>query len=44
MIFLSFDTEEFDLPCEHGVDYDPIGQGMEVSRYGIERILDMLKD
>ena len=44
MIFLSFDTEEFDLPCEHGVDYDPIGQGMEVSKYGIERILDMLKE
>ena len=43
MILLSFDTEEFDLPCEHGVDYDPIGQGMNVSTYGVFRILDLLK-
>ena len=43
MILLSFDTEEFDLPCEHGVDYDPIGQGMAVSTHGVLRILDLLK-
>ncbi len=44
MILLSFDTEEFDLPCEHGVDYDPIGQGMAISTHGIGRILDLLKE
>ncbi|MBP3214006.1 MAG: polysaccharide deacetylase family protein [Bacteroidaceae bacterium] len=43
MILLSFDTEEFDLPCEHGVEYDPIGQGMAVSVHGVGRILDLLK-
>lgn len=43
MIALSFDTEEFDVPKEHGVDYDHIRQGMEVSRIGITRILDCLK-
>ena len=30
MILLSFDTEEFDVPCEHGVNYDPIAEGMAV--------------
>ena len=34
MILLSFDTEEFDVPLENGVDYDPIAQGMDVSRHG----------
>lgn len=43
MILLSFDTEEFDVPCEQGVEYDPIGQGMSVSKYGINKILDVLK-
>ena len=43
MILLSFDTEEFDVPCEQGVTYDPVAQGMSVSRYGINRILDVLK-
>lgn len=43
MIALSFDTEEFDVPKEHGVDYDHIKQGMEVSRIGITRILDCLR-
>lgn len=27
---LSFDTEEFDVPREHGVDYDTLKEGMEV--------------
>ena len=43
MILLSFDIEEFDVPREHGVDYDPIRQGMEVSRCGTARILDILR-
>ena len=42
MILLSFDTEEFDLPREHGVDID-LNHSMIVSRYGTERILDILK-
>ena len=41
-ILLSFDTEEFDVPKEHGVDFT-LEQGMEVSREGTRRILDVLK-
>ena len=41
-ILLSFDTEEFDVPKEHGVDFT-LEQGMEVSREGTCRILDVLK-
>lgn len=41
MILLSFDTEEFDVPRESGVDFT-LAQGMEVSHYGTERILDIL--
>lgn len=41
MILLSFDTEEFDVPRESGVEFS-LAQGMEVSRYGTERILDIL--
>ena len=44
MILLSFDTEEFDVPREHGVTYDTLTEGMEVSRYGTLRILDCLKE
>lgn len=43
MILLSFDTEEFDVPLENGVNYNPITEGMVVSRYGTNRILDILK-
>lgn len=43
MILLSFDTEEFDVPREHGVDFT-LEEGMKVSVYGTERILDILKD
>ena len=43
MILLSFDTEEFDVPREHGVDYDTLKEGMEVSVTGTNRILDLLK-
>lgn len=43
MILLSFDTEEFDVPREHGVDYDTLKEGMEVSAFGTNRILDVLK-
>ena len=42
MILLSFDTEEFDVPREHGVDFS-LEEGMEVSRCGMNRILDCLK-
>lgn len=44
MILLSFDTEEFDVPREHGVDYNTLKEGMEVSRYGTSRILDCLQE
>lgn len=44
MICLSFDTEEFDVPREYGVEYDTIKEGMAVSQYGIERILQILED
>ena len=43
MILLSFDTEEFDVPREHGVDFS-LEQGMAVSIYGTEKILNILKD
>jgi len=42
-VMLSFDIEEWDLPLEHGVEYDPLTQGMEVSAFGANRILDCLK-
>lgn len=44
MILLSFDTEEFDVPREHGVDYDTLSEGMEVSVLGTNRILDVLRE
>lgn len=44
MILLSFDTEEFDVPREHGVEYDTLKEGMSVSVEGTGRILDVLKD
>lgn len=42
MILLSFDTEEFDLPKEHGIKIS-IDKSMGVSRYGTECILNILK-
>lgn len=42
LVLLSFDTEEFDLPREHGVDIS-LDEGMTVSVSGTERILDILK-
>lgn len=42
MILLSFDTEEFDGPREHGVEYS-LEEGMKVSVEGTNRILDVLK-
>jgi peptidoglycan/xylan/chitin deacetylase (PgdA/CDA1 family) len=41
-ILLSFDTEEFDVPREHGVAYS-LEEGMKVSIEGTNRILDVLK-
>lgn len=43
MVLLSFDTEEFDVPREHGVDFS-LEQGMAVSRIGTDRILNVLKE
>ena len=42
MILLSFDTEEFDVPREHGVDFS-LEEGMKVSVEGTNRILDILR-
>ena len=42
MILLSFDTEEFDVPREHGIDFS-LEDGMRVSVEGTNRILDVLK-
>ena len=42
MVLLSFDTEEFDVPREHGVDFS-LEEGMKVSVEGTRRILDVLK-
>ena len=42
MILLSFDTEEFEVPREHGVNIS-LKEGMEVSVEGTNRILDVLK-
>ena len=44
MILLSFDTEEFDVPREHGVEWDTLNEGMDVSRLGTNRILDCLQE
>lgn len=43
-ILLSFDTEEFDVPRENGVKWDTLTEGMEVSVYGTNKILDILKE
>lgn len=43
-VMLSFDTEEFDVPREHGVEWDTLKEGMDVSRFGTNRILDCLKE
>lgn len=42
MILLSFDTEEFDVPLENGVNID-IDRQVEISTEGTNRILDCLK-
>ncbi len=39
---LSFDTEECDLPREHGVDFS-LADGMKVSVEGTQKILDVLR-
>ena len=44
MIYISFDTEEFDLPLEKGVDYNTLKEGVLVSKYGIENVLQILSD
>lgn len=42
MILLSFDTEEFDVPREQGVEI-ALSESMVVSKYGTNCILDVLK-
>ncbi len=42
MILLSFDTEEFDVPKEHGVDIS-LEEGIRISVEGTNKILDCLK-
>ena len=42
-VLLSFDTEEFDVPKEHGVDFS-LDEGINVSVEGTNRILDVLKE
>lgn len=44
MILLSFDTEEFDVPRENGVEWNTLTEGMEVSKFGTTKILDVLKE
>lgn len=43
MILLSFDTEEFDVPREHGVEFS-LEEAMKISIYGTCKILDILKN
>ena len=42
MVLLSFDTEEFDVPREHGVEI-PFERSVAISVEGTTRILDALK-
>ena len=42
MILLSFDTEEFDVPREHGVAI-PLEKAMEIDVNGTNKILNYLK-
>ena len=42
MVLLSFDTEEFDVPREHGVEI-PFARSVAISVEGTVRILDALK-
>lgn len=42
MIFLSFDIEEFDVPRETNPSYNVMNEGMQISIYGTERILEIL--
>lgn len=41
-VLLSFDTEEFDVPREQGVDI-PLSESVRISEYGMNRILDILE-
>ncbi len=42
-ILLSFDTEEFDVPREHGVEI-ALDESMKISVAGTTRILDTLRE
>lgn len=41
-VLLSFDTEEFDVPRERGVDI-PLAESVRISEFGTNRILDILE-
>ena len=43
MIFLSFDIEEFDVPYEYNLGYRIMEEGLNISKYGTLRILELLK-
>lgn len=42
MVLLSFDIEEFDLPCEYGAEVE-FAEQIRVSQLGLRRILSLLK-
>lgn len=44
MIYLSFDTEEFDVPKERNGNYNPLREGLAISSNGIAHILRILRD
>ena len=42
VVLLSFDFEEFDVPCEHGVEL-PLSKQVHISSEGAMRVLELLK-
>lgn len=44
MVLLSFDAEEFDIPCDYGVSFNHMIDGVRVSCLGIKQILAILKE
>lgn len=44
MVYLSFDIEEFDVPLERDNHYDVLSRGIEISRFGTLKILELLHE
>jgi len=42
MVYLSFDIEEFDIPLERDNSFDALSHGIEISRLGTLKILELL--